>query len=47
MAKGDIPFHPIKNYYPHITIGYVGGDVHGVSKGLDTCIEDIRIKTHI
>jgi 2'-5' RNA ligase len=30
-----------ENYYPHITIGYVGGDVHGVSKGLDTCVIDL------
>ena len=31
-----------KNFWPHITIGYVGGDVHGVSKGTETCIEDLN-----
>lgn len=31
------------NFYPHITIGYVKGDVHGVSKGKETCVEDLRI----
>ncbi len=36
-----IPFKPVDNYYPHITIGFVGGDVHGVSKGADTCVADI------
>lgn len=30
-----------KNYFPHITIGFIGGDVHGVSKGLDTCVIDL------
>jgi 2'-5' RNA ligase len=30
-----------ENYYPHITIGYVGGDVHGVSKGSETCVLDL------
>jgi 2'-5' RNA ligase len=44
--RTDIPFHPTKNYYPHITIGYVGGDVHGVSKGEDDCIEDVVIVKH-
>lgn len=38
-----IPFRPVGSYYPHITIGYVGGDVHGVSKGLDTCVADITL----
>lgn len=38
-----IPFRPVGNYYPHITIGYVGGDVHGVSKGLETCVADIAL----
>jgi 2'-5' RNA ligase len=37
----DIPFKPLQNYYPHITIGYAGGDVHGVSKGTDTCVEKV------
>lgn len=41
--RTDIPFDPIKNYYPHITIGYIRDDVHGVSKGLDTCIENIEL----
>jgi len=44
-GRQDIPFYPTKNYYPHITIGYVGGDVHGVSKGIENCIEDIIIVT--
>jgi len=26
------------DFYPHITIGYVKGDVHGVSKGTETCL---------
>jgi len=30
-----------QDFYPHITIGYVGGDVHGVSKGADTCVISI------
>lgn len=42
-GRTDIPFAPIINYYPHITIGYIGGDVHGVSKGPETCIEDIQL----
>lgn len=29
------------SFYPHITIGFVGGDVHGVSKGPETCVTDI------
>jgi len=32
-------FDAEKQYYPHITIGYKGGDVHGVSKGIETCIK--------
>ena len=45
-----IPFHPTKEYYPHITIGFVGGDVfvdedgNKVSKGLDTCVAGIKYK---
>ena len=38
-----IPFKPVGNYYPHITIGFVGGDVHGVSKGADTCVADVTL----
>lgn len=38
-----IPFKPVVNYYPHITIGFVGGDVHGVSKGADTCVADVTL----
>ena len=37
-----IPFKPVENYFPHITIGFKGGDVHGVSKGSETCIENIK-----
>ena len=29
-------------WYPHITIGYIGGDVHGVSKGPETCVHDLQ-----
>lgn len=42
-----IPFSPTREYYPHITIGYVGGDVFvdedgkKVSKGEDTCVAGI------
>lgn len=32
------------NFYPHITIGFIGGDVHNVSKGPETCIEDIELQ---
>lgn len=39
-----IPFKPVRNYYPHITIGFVGGDVHGVSKGEDSCVAEVSIK---
>lgn len=31
-------FFKPENFYPHITIGYIGGDIHGVSKGVDTCV---------
>lgn len=52
VFSGDptVPFQPIKNYYPHITIGFVGGDIfvddegNKVSKGVDTCISDVVIK---
>lgn len=30
------------DFWPHITIGYIGGDVHGVSKGPETCLEDLN-----
>lgn len=36
-----IPFRAKGSYYPHITVGYVGGDVHGVSKGKDSCVADV------
>jgi hypothetical protein len=39
----DIPFKPIEGYYPHITIGFVGGDVHGVSKGPNTCVQSVAL----
>ncbi len=39
--------HPFKNvndiYYPHITIGYIGGDVHNVDKGVSTCIAELTV----
>lgn len=38
-----IPFKAVENYYPHITIGFVGEDVHGVSKGPDTCVADVTL----
>jgi 2'-5' RNA ligase len=28
-------------YWPHITIGFVGGDVHGVTKGPETCDKNL------
>jgi len=37
----SIPFKPIENYDPHITVGFIGGDVFDVSKGADTCVEDV------
>lgn len=42
-GRTDIPFQAVGSYYPHITIGYVGGDVHGVSKGVDTCVAGVNI----
>jgi hypothetical protein len=42
-VDATIPFKPVKGYYPHITVGFVGGDVHGVSKGTDTCVADITL----
>lgn len=37
---GKLIFNSAK-YYPHITIGFVGGDIHGVSKGPETCVQDL------
>lgn len=37
----ELEFDPFA-YDPHITIGFVEGDVHGVSKGQDTCVQDIE-----
>ena len=31
-------------YWSHITIGFVGGDIHGVSKGDETCVDDLKIR---
>lgn len=42
FAGTKVEFDP-QNYYPHITVGYIGGDVHNVSKGKETCIEDISL----
>ncbi len=40
--KGHLISSPLK-YYPHITIGYIGGDAHGVSKSDSECIDsDIK-----
>lgn len=39
----QIPFKTAGSYYPHITIGYKGGDVHGVSKGKETCVADVEL----
>ena len=45
-----IPFHPSSEYDPHITIGFVGGDIfvddegNKVSKGMDTCVSSIMLK---
>jgi 2'-5' RNA ligase len=46
-VKGKNPnskFSANENYYPHITIGFVGGDVFGVSKGTDTCVADVVVR---
>ena len=40
-GRTDIPFKAKGKYYPHITIGFVGGDVHGVRK--DICEKDVNI----
>jgi 2'-5' RNA ligase len=37
-------FSANESYYPHITIGFVGGDVFGVSKGTDTCVADVVVR---
>ncbi|MFK8137465.1 MAG: hypothetical protein AB8E15_03805 [Bdellovibrionales bacterium] len=42
-----IKFHPTNNYHPHITIGFIGGDVHGVSKGKETCVYDVSVQSEI
>ena len=42
FAGTKVEFDP-QNYYPHITVGYIGGDVHNVSKGKETCIKDITL----
>lgn len=46
LAKGIRPTHfkALQGYYPHITIGYIGGDIHGVIKDKSTCIADINLK---
>ena len=44
LESGEIlTFNPF-NFYPHITIGFYGSDIHGVSKGTDTCLNDLHIK---
>lgn len=30
-------------FYAHITLGFIKGDVHGVSKGPETCIEPVQL----
>ena len=35
--------HPTKKYYPHITVGFIGGDVHNVSKSVDTCVAEVEL----
>ena len=42
FAGIKVPFDP-EAHWPHITIGYVGSDVHGVSKGEETCIPSINL----
>lgn len=37
-AKNIPHYFNYLDFYPHITIGFVGDDVHGVSKGPETCI---------
>jgi len=32
-----------EEYWPHITIGYVGGDVFGMTKGEETCLEGVEL----
>ena len=39
---GKKTFFDPNKYYPHITIGFEGGDVHGGSKGAETCVQDIK-----
>lgn len=41
--KLNIPFHPTKKYDPHITVGFIGGDVHNVSKSVDTCVAEVEL----
>ena len=42
VATEGLKFEPRLGFYPHITIGYLGSDVHGVSKGRETCIGNVE-----
>lgn len=43
-AKGLTTYFDSNNWWPHITVGFVNGDVHGVTKGDETCVADIVIE---
>ncbi|MFT5484101.1 MAG: hypothetical protein ACI9GW_002763 [Halieaceae bacterium] len=45
FSGGEVRFGATDGYWPHITIGFVGGDVHGVSKGRETCIGEIEMES--
>lgn len=32
-----------KRFWPHITIGFIQDDIHGLSKGPETCINDLEL----
>jgi 2'-5' RNA ligase len=41
--QGTVSNFQTKNFWPHITIGYIHEDVHGVSKGPETCIKEFEL----
>jgi hypothetical protein len=43
QLAGKVAHFDYSNFYPHITIGYIKDDIHGISKGQETCLKDIEI----
>jgi len=44
QGNKDHPSFDSEKFWPHITIGFVNDDVHGVTKGRETCVEDVIIE---